>query len=135
MEVSPILPVEPCSCGGNFRMDNNTSYDIELTGTSLILNGSGNQLIQDYDGNSIHHLVIAKPSGTATINGANLSIAGNLTIDGGTFSLGSLTCNVAGTTNINNGGTLAMNNAGNNLTTPVYKLEFRLEYEYHGRYI
>ncbi|MBE0661407.1 MAG: choice-of-anchor D domain-containing protein [Bacteroidales bacterium] len=106
-------------CGGNFRIDNNVSYDIAFTDATVILDGSGSQLIQDLDGNSIHHLTINKPSGTATIDQANLSISGNLIIENGTFSLGTWTCDVAGTTNINNGGTLAMNNAGNNFTTPV----------------
>jgi hypothetical protein len=106
-------------CGGTFRIDNNVSYDIAFTDATVILDGSVSQLIQDLDGNSIHHLTIAKPSGTATIDQADLSISGNLIIENGIFSLGTRTCDVAGSTNINNGGTLAMNNAGNNLTTPV----------------
>jgi hypothetical protein len=104
-------------CGGRFRIDNNTSTNIHFSGATVELNGSINQLIQDLDGNSIHHLVINKPSGAATIDEANLSITGSLTIDGGTFSLGSRNCNVAGTTNVNAGGTLTMNNAGNIFTS------------------
>lgn len=106
-------------CGGNFRIDNNSSYNIAFTNATVILNGSGSQLIQDLDGNSIHHLTVNKPSGTAGIDQVALNISGNLTIENGTLNLGSLSCNVAGTTNINNGGTLAMNNPANNFTTPT----------------
>jgi hypothetical protein len=106
-------------CGGNFRIDNNTSYNISFTDAAVIMRGSANQALQDLEGNSIHDLTIDKAAGTVTVDQADLSISGDLTIENGTFSLGTLTCNVSGTTNINNGGTLAMNNAGNNLTTPV----------------
>jgi hypothetical protein len=104
-------------CGGRFRIDNNTSNNIHFSGATVELNGSGSQLLQDFDGSSIHHLVIDKPSGTATIDQADLIITGNLTIDGGAFSLGSRTCNVAGITDVNAGGTLTMTNGGNNLTS------------------
>jgi hypothetical protein len=94
-------------CGGNFTIENNTSTNIQLTNATVVLKGTGNQLIQDIDGNSIHHLTIDKPSGTASIDLANLSIAGNLVINSGTFSIGQYTCNVAGNTTI--AGILTMN--------------------------
>ncbi|MBE0661406.1 MAG: S8 family serine peptidase [Bacteroidales bacterium] len=106
-------------CKANFRVDNNTSYDISLTGATLVLNGAGSQLIEDLDGGSLqlHHLIIDKPGGTASIGNANLNIAGNLTIQSGPFSLGGYACNVAGTTDIY--GTLVMTNPANNLTTGI----------------
>lgn len=104
-------------CGGNFRVDNNTSYNIALTNALLTLNGSGAQSIIDLDGGNLqlHHLSIDKPSGTATIGNANLNVAGNLIIINGTFSLGSYSCTVAVTTDVY--GTLSMTNPANNLTT------------------
>jgi len=57
-------------------------------------------------------------SNTITL-GTNFNITGNLDITAGTFSLGSYTCHVSGTTNIY--GTLAMTNAANDLTSETIK--------------
>jgi hypothetical protein len=106
-------------CKGNFRVDNNTSYNISLTSATLMMNGTANQLIEDLDGGNLqlHHLIIDKSGGTASIANANLNIGGNLTIQNGAFSLGGYSCSVAGTTDVF--GTLVMTNPVNNLTTGI----------------
>ena len=103
-------------CGGDFLAESN-SGNTSLTSATVIMHGSGAQSIQDNDGNTIHHLIIDKPAGVASIAGVNLGISGNLTIDNGIFNLATFSCEVGGTTSINNGGTLRMLNASNDLTS------------------
>jgi hypothetical protein len=75
-------------CGGNFRVEDNTLYNISLTNATLLLNGSGNQYIQDLDGGNLqlHHLTINKSGGTVFIANANLNINGNILISNGKLS-------------------------------------------------
>lgn len=104
-------------CGGRFRVDSNTSNDIALTGSTLILNGSGSQTIEDLDGGNLqlHNLTINKPSGTATISNAYLNVSGNLLIQSGALNLGAFGCSVLGATDVY--GTLAMTNGTVGLST------------------
>jgi len=104
-------------CGGNFTADNNTSYNISLAGSTLIMNGSGSQLIRDLDGGNLAlgNLEIDKPSGTVTINDAYLNVFGNLLVQNGTMNLGAHGCNVQYTTDVY--GTLVMNTGTVGLST------------------
>ncbi len=74
-------------CGRNFRVEFTTEY-IKLNNATLIMNGTGNQYIQDYSfGNlQLHNLTINKSDGTVYLAHANLNINGNLFIQNGRLS-------------------------------------------------
>ncbi len=85
------------TCGTDFTVSENTAYDIQFTGGSVIMNGTGTQFLNISDANTqFYNLTINKPSGTCTVNYNNLDVNGNLTISGGTFNPNSLSVYVAG---------------------------------------
>ncbi|MEZ5083858.1 MAG: hypothetical protein R2750_10475 [Bacteroidales bacterium] len=74
------------NCGGDFTIDNNTSYNIQFNGGELIMNGSGTQSIEMEDaGSYIFNIITDKPSGTCILNSAALQVNNDFTINNGTF--------------------------------------------------
>jgi len=74
-------------CGGDFRIQPNTSYDIQFDGGTLEMNGSGTQYYQNLDGNTeIYNFEINKSGGTCFAHIGDLVVRGDLTINGGTLN-------------------------------------------------
>ncbi len=74
-------------CGGNFRVNNNTAYDIQFSGGTLVMDGTGTQYLNDMDGNTrLYNLRIQKSSGTCYITSNNLVLNKNLQIASGVLS-------------------------------------------------
>lgn len=99
------------NCGGNFTVNANTPYDISIAGTTLTMNGSGTQSINDQDGGTLQlgNLTIDKPSGTVSVTNSPLNINGNLLISDGTLNSNSHNINIRGnwTNNVGSGAFLA----------------------------
>jgi len=76
------------NCGGNFRVNNNVPYDIDLSAANLVMNGTSTQYIQDFDDGNLKlgNLTINKSAGKVYISNANLKILGNLVISSGVLS-------------------------------------------------
>ncbi len=74
-------------CGTNFRVNNNTAYNIQFTGGTLVMDGSGTQYIDDLDGSTkLYNLSIQKSSGTCYLKSNDLAVSNNLTINSGVLS-------------------------------------------------
>ncbi|MBE0638475.1 MAG: choice-of-anchor D domain-containing protein, partial [Bacteroidales bacterium] len=95
------------------QSNGSTLHDVEINKTAKDggYNSTGGPV---HDERSGELLSDGGKSNTTTL-GSDFTITGNLTIEAGTFSLGSYTCEVTGTTDIY--GTLAMIDAANDLTS------------------
>jgi len=97
------------SCGGDFIIHDNTSYDIQFMGGSLTMHGSGAQNLEIADaGSYLHDFITDKASGTCTLIGADLDVKNDFTINQGTFSPEATTIILGGswTNNVGAGGFL-----------------------------
>ena len=78
-------------CGGNFTSLSNTSYDIQLAGGNVVMEGTSTQSINNQDGGlEFHDLTIAKIAGTCFVTSNNLKVLGDVVISGGTLNPNSL---------------------------------------------
>ncbi|MCD4731077.1 MAG: hypothetical protein K8R74_10775, partial [Bacteroidales bacterium] len=85
------------NCGDDFRIFDNTAFDIQFTGGTLNMNGVGDQYIEVQDaGSFINDLVVNKSSGVCIINYGDLDINGSMTIGNGTLNPNTYTINVSG---------------------------------------
>ena len=96
-------------CGGYFRVLANAAYNIQLTGGTVEMDGTGTQYIDDQDGNTeFYDLIINKSTGTCYLYNGDLVVNNNLTITAGSFTLNGYEatvahdCDVYGTLNMTN---------------------------------
>lgn len=74
-------------CGGDFRAYSNAAYDIQFTGSTLEMCGTGTQYYQDLDGNTeIYNFTVNKSSGTCFAHIGDLVMKNDLTINSGTLN-------------------------------------------------
>jgi len=93
------------NCGDDFRIFDNTSYDIQFSGGSLNMSGTGDQYIEIQDaGSFLNDLVINKSSGSCIINYGDVNIGNDLIIEHGNFNSANYPVTVGGNWN-NSGGT------------------------------
>lgn len=96
-------------CGGTFQVDANTLYNIQFTGGTVEMDGTGTQYIDDQDGNTeFYDLNINKSAGTCYLINGDLVVNNELTITAGSFTLNGYEatvahdCHVYGTLNMIN---------------------------------
>jgi hypothetical protein len=75
-------------CGGNLRFTNLPGYDINLSNSTLIMKGAGDQFIQHETTSllTLGNLTINKPMNTVYLANAALTINGSLNINSGKLS-------------------------------------------------